>query len=62
MLTGDKVREPPVPGLIVTAEMVPGTLVNCRLSMVKAASSVVVIWVPEENGAPVALKITVALD
>src|SRR5579862_2641664 len=59
-LTGAKVSVPPIPGLTVTAVMPAGTFGNCMLSIIKGASSVVVICVVAVNGALVALKTAVS--
>ena len=59
VLDGAIVSVPVEPWLRVTAVTPEGTALNCRPSMVKLLSSVVVIVVPL-NGAEVALKITVS--
>ena len=59
VLDGAMVSVPAVPWLMVTEVTPVGAARNCRPSMVKLPSSVVVIVVPV-NGAEVALKITVS--
>ena len=58
-LTGETVRDPPVPAVSVTAVIPVGTFENCRLSIVNAESRVVATAL-STTGASAVLKITVS--